>query len=645
MNATNSASGTQLDWLETNQAVLTAHLERLRVLLDNALGSEVKAATESGPVAERAESAIADLCAVFGLSDFEKDLLLLCAGVELDSRIARLCAQLNGDSGRPIVNLQLACAVLPGSHWTSILPTAPLRRWYLVEMDAVRSGTTLVQAGMRISERVLHHLTGIEYLDESLRPLLRECRVPAALLPSHDAIAERVTARLVDSRPKILMLTGGDARVRRDLAAAVCARLGARLYSINGGDTLSDANERDLLARLWEREAKLAPVVLLIECESAGHQTALSLAEAVATDVILSTRESRFRSADSRKMVVRIELPATACIERRDWWARSLGDGASELNGNMETLAAQFDLSPGDIDAAIASADDLGSESLWQACRVQARVSVDELAQRIEAGTTWEDIVLPPAQVATLRQINAHMRQRLKVYEKWGFGSPGARGLGISALFAGPSGTGKTMAAEVLANELKLDLFRIDLSQVVSKYIGETEKNLRRVFDAAEHGGVILLFDEADALFGKRSEVKDSHDRYANIEISYLLQQMEAYRGLAILTTNQRSALDTAFLRRLRFIVEFPFPDAAMRAEIWRRVFPQATPTEKLDPTRLARLSLPGGNIRNIALNAAFLAADADEAVSMSHILHAARGEYAKLEKPLTEAETSDWMV
>ena len=207
-----------------------------------------------------------------------------------------------------------------------------------------------------------------------------------------------------------------------------------------------------------------------------------------------------------------------------------------------------------------------------------------------------------------------HVRQRAKVYDAWGFGAARARGLGISALFAGPSGTGKTMAGEVLANELNLDLYRIDLSQVVNKYIGETEKNLRRVFDAAEEGGAILLFDEADALFGKRSEVKDSHDRYANIEISYLLQRMEAYRGLAILTTNMKSALDTAFLRRLRFVVQFPFPDAAQRAEIWRRVFPAPTPTEGLDFAQLARLQVAGGNIRNMALNAAFLAAEAGPA-------------------------------
>ncbi len=232
------------------------------------------------------------------------------------------------------------------------------------------------------------------------------------------------------------------------------------------------------------------------------------------------------------------------------------------------------------------------------------------------------------------------MRHRARVYDDWGFAEQSNRGLGLSALFAGPSGTGKTLAAEILANELRLDLFRIDLSAVVSKYIGETEKNLRRVFDAAEEGGAVLLFDEADALFGKRSEVKDSHDRYANVEISYLLQRMEAYRGLAILTTNMKEALDPAFLRRLRFVVQFPFPDQSQRAEIWRRIFPAKTPTDSLDLEKLSRLSISGGNIRNIALNAAFAAADADEPVRMPHLLGAARLEYEKLEKPLHRNRT-----
>jgi SpoVK/Ycf46/Vps4 family AAA+-type ATPase len=229
------------------------------------------------------------------------------------------------------------------------------------------------------------------------------------------------------------------------------------------------------------------------------------------------------------------------------------------------------------------------------------------------------------------------------VYETWGFAARSERGLGISALFHGDSGTGKTLAAEIIANELALDLYRVDLSRVVSKYIGETEKNLRRVFDAAEESGAILLFDEADALFGKRSDVKDSHDRYANLEVSYLLSRMETYRGLAILTTNFRQALDQAFLRRLRFIVPFSFPDTEQRAAIWRRAFPAQTPTRGLEPARLARLAVTGGSIRNIALAAAFLAADAGEPVSPAHVLQAAATEYGKLNKSLTESETRGW--
>ncbi|BAZ33141.1 AAA ATPase [Cylindrospermum sp. NIES-4074] len=243
-----------------------------------------------------------------------------------------------------------------------------------------------------------------------------------------------------------------------------------------------------------------------------------------------------------------------------------------------------------------------------------------------------------------MRQIIAHVAQRSKVYNSWGFGSRSGRGLGISALFAGVSGTGKTTAAELVAKELRLDLYRIDLSSVVSKYIGETEKNLRRVFDAAEAGGVVLLFDEADSLFGKRSDVKDSHDRYANMEVSYLLQRMESYRGLGILTTNLKNSIDQAFLRRIRFVVTFPFPDAGQREEIWQRVFPSRTPTEGLDYTKLAKLSVTGGNIRNIAMNAAFIAADAGEPVEMKHILQATRNECIKLERSLTDADIKDWV-
>ena len=367
--------------------------------------------------------------------------------------------------------------------------------------------------------------------------------------------------------------------------------------------------------------------------------------------VFVAARERQRRLVRST-LALDVEPPPTA--EQRQLWQAALGPAAERLNGTLDTLAAHFSLGAPAIRAAAARArgadpDGMPSDAdlpnrLWEACRAEARPRLDDLAQRIEPVATWDDLVLPALQTQMLRDIALHVRHRMRVYETWGFAAKSSRGLGISALFAGPSGTGKTMDAEVLAGALRLDLYRIDLSRVVSKYIGETEKNLARVFDAAEAGGAVLLFDEADALFGKRSEVRDSHDRYANIEVSYLLQRMESYRGLAILTTNLKSSLDDAFLRRLRFVVAFPFPDARLRAEIWRRAFPAATPTDGLDPEKLARLNVTGGHIRNVALGATFLAADADEPVRMEHLLRAARAEYVKLERPLTDSETRGWL-
>ena len=264
---------------------------------------------------------------------------------------------------------------------------------------------------------------------------------------------------------------------------------------------------------------------------------------------------------------------------------------------------------------------------------------LERLAQRLDSFAGWNDLVLPAAETGTLRLIADQVRHRETVYETWGFRRKEPRGLGITALFAGESGTGKTLAAEVLANELALDLYRIDLAAVVSKYIGETEKNLGRLFEAAEAAGAVLFFDEADALFGKRSEVKDSHDRYANLEVDYLLQRMETYRGLAVLATNQKAALDPAFLRRLRFVVMFPFPGLEQREAIWRGAFPSATPMERLDFAYLARWNLAGGSIHNVALGAAFLAASAGTVVTMPLVFEAARQEFRKLEKTISESD------
>ena len=520
----------------------------------------------------------------------------------------------------------------------------PLRRWRLIEVDE-SAGLTL--ARLKIDERVLHYLAGINYLDSRLQPMLRAWAPSNLMASSHADTVERIVARLqaANGALPVVQLNGDDPAGQEDVATAVAEWLGLQLHVLAAADIPSGLHEQDALAVLWQRESALLGSALLIVCRE-STDAVRRLVERLSGVVLLAAREPLRLDRPSLRHTV--NKPDT--VDQRRLWQAALGTGTTRVNGALEGVAVQFRLSARSIQAIGAelapalAADAKANAALWQACRRLDGVRLDGLAQRIEPAAGWDDLILPDAHMNTLRQIAAHVRHRLKVYDDWGFAGKGARGLGISALFAGESGTGKTMAAEVLANELSLDLYRIDLSAVVSKYIGETEKNLRRVFDAAEESGAILLFDEADALFGKRSEVRDSHDRYANIEVSYLLQRMEVYRGLAILTTNHKAALDPAFQRRLRFIVQFPFPDQAQREAIWRGIFPAATPCDGIDYAKLARLSVAGGNIRNIALNAAFLAAEAGMTVSMTHLLRAAHTEAAKRERPITDAETRGWI-
>ena len=278
---------------------------------------------------------------------------------------------------------------------------------------------------------------------------------------------------------------------------------------------------------------------------------------------------------------------------------------------------------------------------LYEAARLQSNGKLSTLARKIKPCYAWDDIVLPPDRLQQLREICNCVKYRPVVFGQWGFDGKLALGKGLNVLFAGPPGTGKTMAAEIIAGELALDLYKIDLSAMVSKYIGETEKNLARIFTEAESSNSILFFDEADALFGKRSEVRDSHDRYANIEIGYLLQRMEEYEGVVILATNFRKNMDDAFVRRLQFSLEFPFPGERDRVRIWDGVWPDTTPRgDDVDLAWMARqFELTGGSIRNIALSAAFLAASNGGAVKMPHLLHATRREYQKMGKVVREGE------
>jgi len=658
----------QTVWLEANQADL---LERLAVLKrrlgHRAVGGNVQdplpsppSAEVGAPAASGRPSALARLADTFGLSPFETDTLLLCAGMELDSSLPALCATAQGDPARSYPTFSLVLDVLPEPHWSALSPEAPLRHWRLLEIGP---GPVLAHAALRIDERVLHFLAGVPHIDARLAALVDPLPAvePGALVPSHAVIAEQVAeiwSNAARGRDLTVVQLCGGAADCRPIAAAAAAMLGLSAASLPAERLPTGVVDFDTLLRLWERELMLSGLgVLLLDCDDnvpPESDPARLRAAAVALLLERATGPVILREREPRRITNRPAAMLDVAHPTREEQAAAWRDALDDRVANQQALVAataQFSLSlpairaiAAEVRATTASppAGDIAA-TVWNLCRQRLRSALDGLAQRVEANLNWDDLVLPEEQKQALHAIAAQLRQRATVYDRWGFADKSRRGLGISALFHGPSGTGKTMAAEVLASELKLDLYHIDLSRIVSKYVGETEANLRRVFDAAEENGAILLFDEADSLFGARSQVKDSHDRYANIEVSYLLQRMEAYRGLAILTTNMRAALDPAFLRRLRFAVPFPFPDAVQRAQIWRQVFPAAAVTRGLDIDRLARLRVAGGNIRNMAVNAAFLAADAGEPVQMHHLRDAARTEYAKLERRLTQAESEVW--
>jgi len=621
-------------------------LERTRTLLQRGYAQPTSGEKPEEPASE-VMSPLQRIASRFELSAFEVDVLVLCAAVELDPNLPRALEASAYSPGLRHPTFQLLLNVLPEPHWSTLMPQAPLRRWRLVEL--VR-GQSLTSSPLRIEESVLHFLMGGEATDEQLEDLLRTVEIPGLLPQSYRAPAERLvqiwSARRSNTTPVRLLGNAGSGKGA--VAAAACASLGLGLRQLAADSLPGRAAGFEAFLRLLERDSTLNGYGIYLDAEKAEGAAVIYLAERfqgfllVAANGGMSLRPDLFAS-------LTIDKPPLE--EQEALWRFALGEQAASLNGDLTRVARQFSL---DFTVILRSAERVLREReqsggelsklLWEACRAESRPALESLATRIESRAHWKDIVLPEGCLESLRTIVYQMRHRNTVLSQWEAAGQTLRGLGTAALFCGPSGTGKTLAAEILANELSLDLFHIDLSQVVSKYIGETEKNLHTIFDAAEDTGAILLFDEADALFGKRSEVRDSHDRYANIEVSYLLQRMEAYRGLAILTTNQRASLDGAFLRRIRFVVHFPYPDASQRRQIWERIFQGSTPTENLEFDKLARLNVPGGNIRNIALNASYIAAERGEPVWMRHLLTAARQECSKLERSWNDAELGGWV-
>jgi hypothetical protein len=595
----------------------------------------------------------------FGLSRFEQEILLLCAAMELDQTLPEKCARI--DARRPYPTFALALNLFDDAAWDALSPEGPLRYWRLVEINQPPN-EPLTTSGLRLDERILNYIKGLNYVDDRLRPFIAPLAAGgrrATLARSQEAavaaIGQHLRLAAGWERPPVIQLAGADSESKQLVAAAAAAGLNMNIFRLPVGLLPAQVAELETFARLWERESLLLPLALLLDASEVDNTTgeqggALARFLSRANGIFwVDTPQAR---ADLGRNMAVVNVARPEAVEQREAWAAALGRSAGHPLPTR--LAGQFSLNLPTIEqvasAALAAAELAGApargtngaelgQAVWEICLARTSPQLGGLAQRLEPKATWDDITLPEPEMRLLRQIAGQVGQRSRVYDEWGFRGKMNRGFGINALFTGESGTGKTMAAEVLANELRLHLYRIDLASVVSKYIGETEKNLRRLFDAAEDGGAILFFDEADALFGKRSEVKDSHDRYANIEINYLLQRIEAYHGLAILATNMKNGLDPAFLRRLRFIVQFPFPGIAERRRIWSNAFPPALPTHGLDYDWLARLNLAGGSIHNVAINAAFAAAQMGEPVTMPVVLDVARAEFRKLERPINESD------
>jgi len=498
----------RIAWTEANKLFLSREFARLKERL---AGSREGGERKTAPAIDMdAPPAIDRLSEIFGLSPFERDILLLAAAIEMEPEVA-------APSGRP-VTFGLALAKLAGPHWDALTPKGRLRRFRLIELERSHG---LTSAPLRIDERILHCLVGINQLDPRLDPWLERSPFPEWIAEEHKAIGAEAV-RVLGTDGTLLLLCGDDEQGQEDVAAFAASRIGLQLFKLRADDLPPVGADLDQIALLGERESLLLPAALLIRCGQAGLSTsARRLAERLPGVVMLASPETLHLN----RTFLRFDVNKPAPAAQRLLWQNALGPTAASLNGTLDRLSDQFRLSARTIHSTGALVDPqngpVDPKELWNVCRSLARPRLEHLAQRLTPSAGWDDLVLPDLQMRTLRHLFAQVQHRRKVYETWGFSAKGRRGLGVSALFAGESGTGKTLAAEVLAHELALDLYRIDLSAVVSKYIGETEKNLKQVFDAAEEGGSLLLFDEADALFGKRTEANDSNSHYANIEVGY----------------------------------------------------------------------------------------------------------------------------
>ncbi len=591
------------DAIQTRALDLAA--EQVLWLLDPGSGAQ-PADLDAGlaPLSAMGAVGLATLFDRFGLTDLTRDVFLLVAAPELGAKAAAAIAR-HPLALRGRTTPALLVHVLGPSALAALGPGALLQQAALISLEP---GPGLSQRAVSLDASVVQFIHGAAQPAEMLAHGL--VRLGLAEGDGATLAGALRDARTHPQMPLVQLRTANRLEAER-LAAAAFASLGLQGFAL-------DMDATDMapfqLAACLNRDLVMLEAGVVIGADDAG----CALADQIMAPVVLWGPGA----PNTRRPVAEVAAPPAP---------GPLAGGLHMSPAIRQDAQVTFDLGL--------------APSVWTTAQARAARALDGLAQPIHPQACWDDLVLPEAQTNQLRQLSAFQIHRETVLEKWGFRAKSARGLGLAALFAGPSGTGKTMAAEIVACELgppgeELGLYRVDLSAIVSKYIGETEKNIARIFDAAENAGVVLVFDEGEALFGKRTtDVKDSLDRHSNTETAYLLQRLEAYTGCAIVTTNLKTTVDEAFLRRFRMVVDFPFPDAALRERIWRVIFPRETPLGELDYPTLARLAVSGGFIRSIALSAAFLAAADASPVAMAHIGRAARQEFGKIGKPLPDAQ------
>ncbi|MCH9681251.1 MAG: ATP-binding protein, partial [Deltaproteobacteria bacterium] len=516
--------------MSTGEGALHQAVERLREGL-TALSRHDQAEGQMELAPVDALDVVGDL---FGLTNFERGLLMLCAAAQLDAAVAERCRE---HTSAPAPSFALASRLLADGHLSALHPVRPLRWWRLLDSGGASPGPW---TPLQIDPRILHQLLGMPHIDERLDGIVQPLSPPPWSLPSlveqGRAVALRLGHHHGDS--PVVVLGGAESSTLRAVAYEATGALGLDGFAIRAADLPREPEARQQLARLWCREVLLSGGLLLVDTEGGGDSVAVEHFVASLDAPVLLLGASNGVARVRPTHVVEVRPPTT--VEVLERWRGDSGQGQAWSRGVTEALS-DYRLGLHQLEAVrrelIEAAPVDHAQVARGACRAQVRGGLDGLAQPLDVRASWDDLVLPQGQRDQLQQIIDHVRHRHRVYETWGLADKGTRGLGICALFHGASGTGKTTAAEAVAGVLDLALYRVDLSQVVSKYIGETEKKLERIFTAADGAGVVLLFDEADALFGRRTEVRDSHDRYANIEVSYLLQRIETYRGLALLTS------------------------------------------------------------------------------------------------------------